>query len=313
MGVHSRLGVVDAERRRCARRRPRSARRGRRRLRPRRASRRRTAARRRSCSASARGSRGATASATTCSSVKIETCAWAAPSSRALSAARRSMASPRRLRQHAAGGLDPLRVIQARAHRYPTPSGASLGRLLGRCAAASSSGSAPTRRSNGPSSAQTAFSRSRAWVSTAARGPRSTARRAVGERLAPNGRRRPGRCPARPRPRTLRPVEPRVVAGERPDPPAQAGDAAVLGLLEHRERVAAEQLVVGLDASTPGMRQPTSRPSRRVSASRIARRRASTARRGGGGGAPVEGPHGRLGEPVVQRLAHPRMVPEPCG
>ena len=114
----------------------------------------------RSTSASARGWRGASGVTGTCSSVRSVTCACAAPSSRALSAASRSSASPgaSASRRRAAS----IRRGSSRPARTPSESIPSVSLAFSARRTASASGSAPTSRSNGPTTVQIAFSRSRA-------------------------------------------------------------------------------------------------------------------------------------------------------
>ena len=117
-----------------------------------------------SASASAGGRRGVGGVSWTWTSVKSDTCAYAVPSSRALSAASRSIASP---------GASVSRRRAASARCGSASISASIltrrrdcGAYCSARRAASASGSAPTRRSNGPTTAQTAFRRSRAPAST---------------------------------------------------------------------------------------------------------------------------------------------------
>ena len=192
--------------RRRARRRPRSARRGtsrrRRRRAPRRARAAPAAASVRSHSSSARGWRGATGVTGTCSSVRSVTCAWAAPSSRALSAASRSSASPgaSASRRRAAS----IRCGSSRPARTASESilGSSLSRLLRSAHGKRERLGADEpleRPDHGPDRLQP---QPRVGVDRLHARLGEQLGAAVAERLRPSGRTRPGRCPARPRPRT---------------------------------------------------------------------------------------------------------------
>ena len=106
-----------------------------------------------------------------------------------------------RLGEQAARRLDPPRVIQARAQTIGVHPAAILGRFSAR-RAASASGSAPTSRSNGPTTVQIAFSRSRATASTGCTRASECSSAPVVERPHPVVERDPHGARARPRPRT---------------------------------------------------------------------------------------------------------------
>ena len=140
----------------------------------------------------------------------------AAPSSRALSAASRSSASPGASASRRRAASIRWRVRLTRA-RTSAPSRTLSLSLCSARRAASSSGSEPTRRSNGPTTAQTAFSRSRARRRPAHPGLRPQLR---GRRRAadPAGE-RDADVPGSSHAANARLLQCGIVARERPDPP----------------------------------------------------------------------------------------------
>ena len=170
-------------------------------------------------------------------------CSCPSPASGAASCARS---------QHLAGRLA-LRVRRGRRLLYDGRSRARRARARLPLSARSARRAASAERLGARRAARSGRSRTRAPCSRSASGgrparpaPRCTARRRRRPRARPSGRTARARCPARPRRANVGgPASARVVALERPDPAAQPRDQVALALVEHRERVAAEELVVG--------------------------------------------------------------------
>ena len=198
----------------------------------------------------------------TCTSVTIDTCACAAPSSRALSAASRSIASPRASasRRRAAStrcwSSDPSARVRLHSARRRVR---RLLRPAGRQREWFRSDEAFERADHSPHGLQ---AQTRADVDRLHPGLRPQLGAAVAEIADPVRERDADGAGLVPRRERLRAIQGRIVAGERPDPPAQTGDEAVLGFVEHVEGVGAEQLVIrrgplhSRDAPTDQAAQP---------------------------------------------------------
>ena len=170
-------------------------------------------------------------------------------------------------------------------------------------ATASASGSAPMSRSNGPTTSHSARSRAAARRSVGATRASLKIVAAVVARRDPVSEEDADAArlvEARERGRV---VDRRVVARERPDAPAQAGDRPALALGEHGEGLVCEQArerLVRRDAGDAPAHEAPDRP--RLVQAHVAR--GGPQRVGVGRGvAPVPGADVRIGQPRVEVIA----------